>query len=100
MKEVEGETFGAMADMPPKPVKYYPRLSLTAKDLPALKSWEVGDRYLLVIEVEQTGVHKSGEGESEKIVGGFEVRKVSTVNELTKADFSKLLGKAKSGAME
>ena len=96
MNEIEGETYD---DMPMEHKKYYPRISLTAKELPAIANWKVGESYMLLVEVKQIASSEIEEGDEKIIRADFEFHKVGTLDDMSKADFSKLLAKAKSGDM-
>lgn len=66
-----------------------PRLHLTEKELPEVKTWKVGQKYYLIVEVEMTAVRKEvdyanspmdmmARGDAPKIISGdFEIRGVS-----------------------
>lgn len=55
-----------------------PTLRLSAKDLPAVKEWKVGEKYYLMIEVEQTQTGKEKYGPSKgSIYANFDIKKVS-----------------------
>lgn len=47
--------------MDEKPHKYPSFLSLDSEDLPAIKYWNVGKKYTLIVEVEQTSMSKDGD---------------------------------------
>ena len=49
-----------------------PHLNFTEAELPAIKDWEVGEKYTLIVEVEQCAKHKRPEGFSAE----FKVLKV------------------------
>ena len=53
-----------------------PTLTLTVKELPELKEWEVGKKYKILIEVEQVGINKDEYGES-GTTGRFKVLKAT-----------------------
>jgi hypothetical protein len=50
-------------DFPSKP-DYRPTFSLDEKDLPELKSWKVGEKYMLEMEVEMVSASKNEFGRS------------------------------------
>jgi hypothetical protein len=39
--------------------KYFPTIQLTSQQLPPIKDWEVGKRYVLEVVVEMTGVRQA-----------------------------------------
>lgn len=43
------------------PHKYPSFLSLDSEDLPAIKDWNVGKKYTLMVEVEQVSISKDGD---------------------------------------
>ena len=53
-----------------------PTLTLTVKELPELKEWEVGKKYKILIEVEQVGINKDEYGEH-GTTGRFKVLKAT-----------------------
>ncbi len=66
-----------------KPMKMPPTLRLCEEDLPDIKDWKVGDKYTIILEVEQTGAHKGDmpmmEGENkQKLSAEFKVLKAYT----------------------
>lgn len=48
-------------EMDHKMPKYLPSISLDEDDLPEIKSWKVGGKYKLEVEVEQTSISKDEE---------------------------------------
>lgn len=69
MHKVQGETFGH--DIP----QMLPSFSLTEKDLPAIKNWQVGKKYTVIMEVEQVSMSKDEYGKS-PLTARFKVHKV------------------------
>lgn len=57
-----------------------PTLHLTSQQLPALKKWKVGGKYMLELEVEQTSMRKGNysDDDSKKISAEFKITKVTT----------------------
>lgn len=53
---MKGKTIGAQVDEMP------PMLDLKESDLPQVKDWQVGKRYRVILEVEQTGLNKGYDG--------------------------------------
>lgn len=66
-----------MADAP---MRILPSFTLTAKDLPVIKSWRVGSRYNLEIEVEQVSMSKNEYRENETIISRFKIHKVKDIS--------------------
>ena len=57
-----------------------PMFRLSSSELPALKNWEVGEEYNLLVKVRQVGkhvgeMHEEEEGEQEGFHGEFEILK-------------------------
>lgn len=59
MHKVKGESFGM--DMPAKKTRILPTIRLTDEDLPEIKDWKVGEKYTLVMEVEQISMRQGDE---------------------------------------
>ncbi len=53
--------------------KYYPSIHLNSKNLPAIKDWEVGEEYSVMLKIKQTS--KSIENDQE-CSGSFEIREI------------------------
>lgn len=51
----------AKTSSPSKPYHPMPTLSLDSDDLPAIKSWKVGGKYTILLEVEQIGANKGNQ---------------------------------------
>jgi len=69
---------GSMMD---GPSRMLPSFSLTVKDLPEIKNWSVGNKYTLVIEVEQTSMSKSEYMQDEPLTARFRITKVKSESE-------------------
>lgn len=69
MRTIKGEM--PMTDMASKML---PSFSLTAKDLPAIRNWQVGKKYKLEIEVEQVSLSK--DEYSKSVEARFKIHKV------------------------
>lgn len=52
--------------MPMEAKKILPEISFSASELPEIKSWKVGGKYKLVLEVEQIGDVKDQYGDGER----------------------------------
>lgn len=61
MHKVKGEKFSTF---PAKTERILPTVRLTDEDLPEIKNWKVGEKYTLVMEVEQTSMRQGNEWES------------------------------------
>jgi len=53
-----------------------PSFTLTQKDLPEIKNWQVGKKYKLEIEVEQVSQEKSEYGQGSPLTARFKLLKV------------------------
>lgn len=76
-----------------KEVKYKPHLSLSSKELPQIKTWEVGKKYTLKLEVEMVSQSKGDEfsmmgGDKNQMEGRF---KINSVKDLSSKKVGKLL---------
>lgn len=60
MHKVKGETMGGM-DFPSKKTRILPTVHLTDEDLPEIKDWKVGEKYTLVMEVEELSMRQGNE---------------------------------------
>ncbi len=80
---------------------FKPSIHLDEKDLPAIRDWEVGQKYVLILEVEQTGKNINKHDGKKNMSAGFEIQKISTpkkkFNEQTMEAFRKGTLKTKSG---
>ena len=61
--------------MPDMPVRMLPSFSLTEKDLPEMKDWQVGKKYKLQMEVEMVASSKNEYGNSQ-MSGRFKIHKI------------------------
>ena len=68
LKKIEAHEHKATADEP-KYTMYPPSFSVAGMQMPEIKNWEVGKRYVLVIEVEQ----KSKSKDEKEIRGTFDI---------------------------
>lgn len=59
MHKVVPETQPSFNEM--KKVKIYPTFQIDDEDLPELKDWKVGEKYTLVMEVEQLSMRQGNE---------------------------------------
>jgi hypothetical protein len=56
-------------------VEVRPTLSLSTKDLPAIKNWKVGEEYRLEVIVKQQSLHQDEDG----MRANFVIKKVSSL---------------------
>ena len=89
-REVKGESF---CDEKP----FLPRISFSEEELPEINSWEIGERYVIELEVEfvelsQENTYTTGEGGERK--GEFKVTKVAVGEE---EDYTKQVARMMSG---
>lgn len=85
--------------------RFKPSIHLDEKDLPAIREWEVGQKYVLILEVKQTSKNENEHTEGRKTIksmsASFEIQKVSTpkkpFNEQTMKDFRNGTLKTKNG---
>lgn len=82
MKEMLKKVKGTKMKMEQSPMRELPSFSLSEKDLPELKDWEVGKKYNLEIEVEQIGKEKNSYMTDNKneIMGRFKIVKIKAEN--------------------
>lgn len=59
LHKVKGETFGGIPLS--KNTRILPTVRLTDEDLPEIKDWKVGEKYTLVMEVEQLSMRQGDE---------------------------------------
>lgn len=57
--------------------KYYPSISLNEKQLPSVKDWKVGEKYKVILEIKQTGMNLSKDGNKEMASGSFDIVGIS-----------------------
>ncbi len=54
-------------------------LYISEKELPAIKNWKIGQKYILEVEVEMSGIRKEDYGvDLGKIKADFKINKIST----------------------
>lgn len=82
LKKTKGNPTG-IAPAEAKPKRELPRVTFTADDIPEIKSWSVGGKYKLEIEVEQVAAEKDRygyEGDKDRpLTGTFKVTAVKAV---------------------
>lgn len=71
--------------------KMLPSISLTAKELPAIKGWKIGGKYTLEIEVEQVASAKNEYSTNKTVNATFRIKKV-TNKTLSESDMAKRMG--------
>lgn len=59
MNKVIPETMPSLAEN--RKTKIYPTFQLDDEDLPEIKDWKVGDKYMLIMEVEQLSMRQGNE---------------------------------------
>ena len=65
----------------PEEMKIMPSISLTSEDLPQIKNWQVGGKYKLQLEVEQTEMSKSEYRKDSPFSARFKVLKVKDMTD-------------------
>lgn len=58
-----------------------PTFSLTVDQLPEIKNWKVGNKYKMVIEVEQTSMAKQEYMKDQPLTARFRITKVASEDE-------------------
>lgn len=86
-KKLKGNDMMGKDSMP----EMIPCFSVTAKQMPELKSWEVGEKYQLVVDVVQTSRREDKDG---NIDAGFDVvgykhLPANDIEDMTDAEFEK-----------
>lgn len=88
--------------------KHFPSISISDKDLPEIKDWQIGGKYKLIVEVEMTAIRKNQEmlmmetketpkeTPKETINATFDVRAIGIEEEET--DYHKDYAKKRSSA--
>ncbi len=71
MRTLKEEKANSVYDMP----RMLPSFSLTEKELPEIKDWNVGHKYTLVVEVEMVSSSKDEYGKS-PLTSRFKIHKV------------------------
>lgn len=66
LKKVKGEKYGLCNEKAMKNKRILPTISFTEEDLPEIKDWKVGDKYFLVMEVEQISLRQGSEWQGEE----------------------------------
>ena len=72
MHTIKGESMGVAMEAS---ARMLPSFSLTEKDLPAIRNWQVGKKYKLEVEVEQVSMSKDEYGKS-PMTAHFKIHKV------------------------
>lgn len=65
-----------MMDHPMEMARMLPSFSLSAKDLPEIKSWKVGKKYKLEMEVEMVSLNKDEYGKMSSMDARFKIHKI------------------------
>lgn len=63
----------------PDVVRHLPTFSVTVKDLPEIKNWQVGKKYMVEMEVEMTSSSK--EAWERELTARFEIHKIGCEDE-------------------
>ncbi len=92
------EKMQSMTNAEVKKAKIYPTFQMDSEDLPELKNWKVGEKYMLVMEVEQMAMRqgKEWQGSNEKdnkVYATFKVMKVG----VEEKDFEREYANKRSG---
>ena len=58
------------------PTRFLPSFSVTVKDLPEIKGWKVGKKYMLEMEVEMTSMSKDEYMDKSFIEARFKIHKI------------------------
>ena len=75
--------------------KHYPTFRLKSSDLPALKDWDVGDDYVLVMRVSQKSKDERGK---DNIESEFEIKALAPLEDaLNTEEMTKFDNKARTG---
>jgi len=59
----------------------YPYLSLTSKELPEIKDWDVDGDYYLVLKVTQKSKSMRDDGKEERYDASFDIKEIGVVDE-------------------
>ena len=100
-------TYDSVASNPMHEGRELPSFSLREVDLPDVEYWEVGKSYYIVMKVEMTGKRNRKDLDSkvdkQRIEGDFQIHSIRPLDDtpinveaLEKADFQRVLVKAKS----
>ena len=65
-----------MSDHPVEVSRWLPTFSLSAKDLPEIKTWKVGKKYTLEMEVEMISLNKDDYGTTSSMDARFKIHKI------------------------
>ncbi len=99
--------YDSVASTPMHEGRELPSFSLREVDLPDVEHWEVGKSYYLVMKVKMTGKRNRedihNKVDKQKIEGDFQIHSIRPLDDtpinveaLEKADFERVLTKAKS----
>lgn len=85
-KKVENEYAHEMKDKT-RTIDPRPSFSISAETLPAIKNWSTGQKYMMIVEVEQIGSRIEDWGDDKgKLVGNFKICAVQVENEEEEED--------------
>jgi len=73
MKEVTPDK--PYSECPEEPKEYYPHFRLKLEDIPEAKGWSIGEKYILLIGVEQVAIREDKKGGEVT----FDVKKVKAI---------------------
>lgn len=103
LNKVKGEERNVyMGEGKSKKKRILPRITLKGQDLPEMKGWKVGDKYMVVMEVEMVAMKQGQEYEFEpsddkSTTGTFAIHAVGEYEE-EEEDFQTTYGKVRSAA--
>lgn len=74
--------------------KIYPTFSLDSEDLPAVKDWKVGQKYMLEMEVEEISMRQGSEwqgadNKDKKVHATFKIMKVGVKDEAYEDEYAR-----------
>lgn len=72
LKKIKPKTFGRLAET--KETPYYPSFNVSLKDLPIAKTWKVGEKYSIEMEVRQSEMFQ---GKNQEGNVTFEILKIA-----------------------
>lgn len=102
LRKVKGEMRRDFSSKGEKMKKILPRITLKGEDLPEMEDWQVGQKYMVTMEVEMVAIRKGQEYEFEpsddkSTSGTFAIHAVGEAEE-EEEDFQTTYGKTRAAA--
>ena len=97
MHKVHGDPIVYGPDTDGNNLRRLPTFYISEDDLPEIKDWPVGGKYILLQHVELVEMRKEEMGPMKgKLIGRFAISKIMSIDDVSPEMFEKIIAKAKS----